>query len=158
MISSIINFVKSKISSTQIETVVPLIKNAVQQIDPTINNDNVINFNNKSWKKYFPFTMFFGNDEFQPIYFWITLFCGLIFFMLFIKVYNAYLAVKKGIFTSDMISTSDLGVVLGFISSLILLYNGNKKNQSTFNPTIVSSTTQVTTDTDNKSQEGDSQP
>jgi hypothetical protein len=80
------------------------------------------------WQTYVPFTFFYGNNKFQPLYFWIFIFCTLASAMLFVKIYAAGLAVKKGTFTSEMISTADLGVVLGFVSSLVLLYNNNKKN------------------------------
>ena len=150
MLTTIVNFVKSKISSTDLQTVAPTIENVIEQTTNQAPVQIGTDSKNSHWKAWFPFTMFFGDNEFQPIYFWITIFCSLIFFMLFIKVYNAFLAVKHGVFNSAMISTSDLGVVLGFVSSLILLYNkkGNSKTPLQSKPTIIEET----------KKEGDSQP
>lgn len=83
-----------------------------------------------AWQTYFPFTFFYGGGKFQPIYFFVTVFCFLASAMLFVKIYAAWSAIKKGTYTSDMISTADLATVLTFVSSLVLLYNNNKKNAS----------------------------
>lgn len=80
------------------------------------------------WQKYFPFSFFYGGGKFQPIYFFVTLFSLLSASMLFVKVYAAWVAIKKGTYSSDMISTADLATVLTFVSSLVLLYNNNKRN------------------------------
>jgi len=80
------------------------------------------------WQSWFPFSFCFGGGKFQPLYFMVTLFCFLAASMLYVKIHAASVAVKAGTFNSDMISTADLGVVLGFISSLILLYNSNRKS------------------------------
>lgn len=80
------------------------------------------------WQKWFPFSFFYGGGKFQPLYAWIFCFCLLSAGMLFVKVYAAWLAVKKGTYDSDMISTADIATVLTFISSLVLLYNTNRKN------------------------------
>lgn len=80
------------------------------------------------WQRAFPFSFFYGAGKFQPIYFFVTLFCILASSMLFVKIYAAWVAIKKGTYNSDYISTADLATVLTFISSLILLYNNNKKN------------------------------
>lgn len=82
------------------------------------------------WQTYFPFSFFYGNNKFQPLYFFITLFCFLAASMLYVKIYGAWKAIKAGTFTPDMISTADLATVLTFASSLVLLYNNNKKNNT----------------------------
>jgi hypothetical protein len=79
------------------------------------------------WQTWFPFTFFYGNGKLQPIYSFVSLFSGLGAWMLYIKIHAASIAIKNGTFTSDMLSTADLTVVLGFVSSLILLYNTGKK-------------------------------
>jgi len=79
------------------------------------------------WQTWFPFSFVYGGGKLQPIYFFVTVFCYLAADMLYVKTHAARVAIAKGTFTPDMISTADLGVVLGFISSLILLYNSNKK-------------------------------
>lgn len=81
------------------------------------------------WQTYFPFSFFYGNNKFQPLYFFVTLFCFLAASMLFVKIYAAWVAIKKGTYNSDFISTADLATVLTFISSLVLLYNNKKKTQ-----------------------------
>jgi hypothetical protein len=91
------------------------------------------------WQVIFPFSFFYHRGRFQPIFFWVTVFCGLASFMLFTKTFAAWKAIKANIFTVDMISTADLGVVLGFISSLILLYNSNKNRNK---PSIATSFSQ----------------
>ena len=93
----------------------------VQTIDKVIKKSN--------WQTKFPFTFFFGGGKFQPLYFFVSVFSFLGVWMLYIKIHAASLAVKNGTFNPDMISTADLTVVLGFVSSLILLYNSNKKNK-----------------------------
>jgi len=80
------------------------------------------------WQSWFPFSFCYGGGKFQPLYFMVTLFCFLAASMLYTKIHAASVAIKTNTFTPEMISTADLGVVLGFISSLILLYNNNKKN------------------------------
>jgi len=82
----------------------------------------------KKWQTLFPFSFFYGGGKFQPIYFFVTVFCLLASAMLFVKIYAAWKAIKAGTYTSDMISTADLATVLTFISSLVLLYNNNRKN------------------------------
>lgn len=85
----------------------------------------------RRWQIMFPFAFFYGGGKFQPIYFFIFIFCMLTAFMLFVKTYAAWRAVKTGAYEAEMISTADLATVLTFISSLILLYNNNKKNSNT---------------------------
>lgn len=80
------------------------------------------------WMRRFPFSFFYGGGKFQPIYAWIFCFCVLAVGMLFVKIYAAWVAINKGTYDSEMISTADLATVLTFISSLVLLYNSNKKN------------------------------
>jgi hypothetical protein len=94
-----------------------------------INEKEIIQKNKKEakWQKYFPFTFFYGNGKFQPLYAWIFIFCSLAATMLFIKIYVAWNVFKKGIYTSDYLSTSDIATVLAFAGSLIVLYNNNKK-------------------------------
>jgi hypothetical protein len=102
-------------------------------IDKTnIKNKGVINEvktkREPKWQRAFPFSFFYGGSKFQPLYFWIFVFCSLSACMLGVKVYAAWRAIKSGSYSSDYISTSDLATVLAFISSLILLYNNNKKS------------------------------
>ena len=91
----------------------------VQTIDKVIKKSK--------WQTHFPFTFFFGGGKFQPLYFFVSIFSFLGVWMLYIKIHAASLAVKAGTFNPDMISTADLTVVLGFVSSLILLYNTSRK-------------------------------
>lgn len=81
----------------------------------------------KRWHNWFPFVFFYGGGKFQPIYFFVTVFSILSANMLAVKVYSAWIAIKNDNFNPEMISTGDLATVLTFVSSLILLYNGNKK-------------------------------
>lgn len=135
MFNMIWNFAKSKaisvFSKVDIKDIIKKSKEGLVKQD--LKSKPIIKNNEKKkrepkWQSCFPFTFFMGNGRFQPIYFWVTVFSFLCAYMLFVKNYAAWIAVKKGTFTVDMISTADLGVVLGFISSLILLYNSNKKN------------------------------
>lgn len=125
LIKSKIPFVASKVASE--ENIERVIKKAKKEI----NSVKVIPAKKKkdpAWQRCIPFTFFYGNGKFQPIYFFVTVFLSLASWMLYIKIYAAMLAVKAGVFTAEMISTADLTVVLGFVSSLILLYNKNKVN------------------------------
>ena len=86
-------------------------------------------YNNSLYSK-FPLTFFYSKGKFQPIYFWVTIFSLLTSIMLYIKIYSAWIAIKKGTFDPELLSTADLGVVLGFIGSLILLYNNKSKQDN----------------------------
>lgn len=83
----------------------------------------------KEWQKKFPLSFFYGSGKFQPIYFWIFIFCSLASAMLFIKLYVAWDSFKKGTYNNETISTADIATVLTFVSSLVLLYNNNKKSK-----------------------------
>ena len=107
------------------------------------------------YQTWFPFTFFYGGGKIQPIYCFTFLFAILSASMFAIKIAVAYKAFKQGTYTTDMISSTDLATVLAFVSSLILLYNGNKKNQPNTN-TPTASSDQVASE--NKPQEGNSQP
>ena len=119
MINKIINYFKlnflSSFSKMGIKKIVKKLKK------------KVLTIKNKDWQNKFPLTFFYGNGKFQPIYFFVTLFCVLAGVMLYVKIYSAWVAIEQGKFTSDLLSTSDIATVLTFISSLILLYNSNKK-------------------------------
>jgi hypothetical protein len=93
------------------------------------NEKNYKKIKEPKWQTFFPFSFFYGNNKFQPLYFFITLFCFLAASMLYVKIYGAWKAIKAGTFTPDMISTADLATVLTFASSLVILYNSNKKNK-----------------------------
>ena len=93
----------------------------------------------KRFHNWFPFVMFYGNGKIQPIYVFVTIFCSLSAWMLFIKTNASRIAVNMAIenktfnyeMLSEIIPSTDLGIVLGFVSTLILLYNSNKnKSQS----------------------------
>jgi hypothetical protein len=96
----------------------------------------------KQWHNWFPFVMFYGNGKIQPIYVFVTIFCSLSAWMLYIKTNASRMAVKIAIenktfnyeMLSEIIPSTDLGIVLGFVSTLILLYNSNKnKSQNNGN-------------------------
>lgn len=96
----------------------------------------------KYWHNWFPFVMFYGNGKIQPIYVFVTIFCSLASWMLYIKTDASRMAVKIAIenktfnyeMLSEIIPSTDLGIVLGFVSTLILLYNSNKnKSQNNGN-------------------------
>ena len=93
----------------------------------------------KRFHNWFPFVMFYGNGKIQPIYVFVTIFCSLSAWMLYIKTNASRMVVKIAIedktfnyeMLSEIIPSTDLGIVLGFVSTLILLYNSNKnKSQS----------------------------
>ena len=96
----------------------------------------------KRFHNWFPFVMFYGNGKIQPIYVFVTIFCSLASWMLFIKTNASRMAVKIAIadktfnyeMLSEIIPSTDLGIVLGFVSTLNLLYNSNKnKSQNNGN-------------------------
>lgn len=139
MLNMIMTFAKTKLLS--IVTKVN-IKDIVKQTDKLIdkqirgskNETEIIQEKKKyykepKWQTYFPFSFFYGSGKFQPLYFFITLFCFLAAGMLYVKIYGAWKAIKSGTFTPDMISTADLATVLTFASSLVILYNSSKKNK-----------------------------
>jgi hypothetical protein len=96
----------------------------------------------KRFHNWFPFVMFYGNGKIQPIYVFVTIFCSLSAWMLYIKTNASRMVVKIAIenktfnyeMLSEIIPSTDLGIVLGFVSTLILLYNSNKnKSQNNGN-------------------------
>lgn len=96
----------------------------------------------KHWHNWIPFVMIYGNGKIQPIYVFVTIFCSLASWMLYIKTDASRMAVKIAIadktfnyeMLSEIIPSTDLGIVLGFVSTLILLYNSNKnKSQNNGN-------------------------
>jgi hypothetical protein len=131
MISSIFS------SSESTATIINKAKRAIKDTDNLNLKDkkNVLytsTIKEPKWQTLFPFSFFYGNGKFQPIYAWIFMFCSLASIMLFLKNYAAWIAIKKGNFISEMISTADIATVLAFISSLILLYNTKKKTDLKF--------------------------
>ena len=120
----------SVITKINIKDVTDTTEKAVIKLDKKFKNVEIKEIKKKEprWQKYFPFTFFYGAGKFQPIYFFVALFCFLAAGMLFVKIYAAWVAIKKGTYVSDMISTADLATVLTFASSLVLLYNNSKKN------------------------------
>jgi len=60
---------------------------------------------------------FYSKNKFQPVYFWITLFCSLAFVMFMLKLFKI----------GDISDTLVIGV-LAFIEAWVLLYNIDKKN------------------------------
>lgn len=88
----------------------------------------------KHWHNWMPFVMIYGNGKIQPIYVFVTIFCSLASWMLYIKTDASRMVVKIAIenktfnyeMLSEIIPSTDLGIVLGFVSTLILLYNSNK--------------------------------
>ena len=99
---------KTKIDD-QIETITELVEEDPLKREPR-------------WQRWIPFTFFFGNGKFQPIYFFVTIFCGAAWLMVFFKVVYAYQCLQEGTFNSDTINSVDFATTLGFISSLIYLY------------------------------------
>jgi len=136
MFNFIWNFAKSNAVAILSKVKIKDVENTAEQVIAKTNKkvkdivkeEKSIKCNEPKWQKRFPFSFVYGGGKFQPIYFFVTIFCLLASTMLFVKIYAAWRAIKTGTYESDMISTADLGVVLGFISSLILLYNTNKKN------------------------------
>ncbi len=76
-------------------------------------------------------SFFYSNNKFQPVYFWITLFCLLIAVMLILRCFG--------------VSGMSDGLLLGamaFIEIWVLLYNMNKKSNvecKTLRDTVVQS-------------------
>jgi hypothetical protein len=131
MITLISNFFKTKLLSAVTSVSLKDLLAPVKKLIPQASTGEAPAKKARSypaWQDWFPFTFIYGNGKPQPIYFFVALFCFLAASMLQVKIHAASVAIKTGTYTSDMISTADLGVVLGFISSLILLYNSNKKS------------------------------
>jgi len=137
MFSTILNFAKGKLSSIIGKASIADVTKIAEKTTKKGKQEIVVEKKRKDpkWQSCFPFTFFYGNGKLQPIYFFVTLFSSLSAWMLWVKIHAASIAVRNGTFTPEMINTGDLGVVLGFIGSLILLYNNNKK---TYVPTSTS--------------------
>ena len=100
-----------------------------QVIEKAVKEEKSTKIKEPKWQRRFPFSFFYGGGKFQPIYFFVFIFSSLASWMLYVKIHAASLAIRKETYSSDMISTGDLTVVLGFVSSLILLYNNSKKTK-----------------------------
>ena len=114
MIANFVSFVKNNLlTNSNVGIVKNMVKDEVKEISEEKITDDTVDECTKDpkWQTWFPFTFFYGGGKIQPIYSFVTIFCSLAAYMLYIKI------------KSGTINTSDLGVVLGFISSLILLYN-----------------------------------
>lgn len=161
MISFIVNFIKSKytclITNIDISALITIPKNLLNkllqkeqiikkegetQVATTTGKKTVFIREEKRFHNWFPFVMFYGNGKIQPIYVFVTIFCSLSAWMLYIKTNASRMVVKIAIenktfnyeMLSEIIPSTDLGIVLGFVSTLILLYNSNKnKSQNNGN-------------------------
>lgn len=70
-------------------------------------------------------SFFYSNNKFQPVYFWITLFCLLIALVFIQRI------------VSNTITTIELISMLGFIQIWIALYNINKKSNKKSNIDLI---------------------
>ena len=125
-LAAVLSTVKLKDVINQADKSIKKAKATVETPAPVL--AKVSNKKEPRWQTWFPFSFVYGGGKIQPIYFFVTVFCYLASDMLYVKTHAARVAIAKGTFTADMISSADLGIVLGFISSLILLYNTNKKS------------------------------
>jgi len=130
---NIISGIFGKLSSLAINNAAINADNIIDKVEKKIESESIAISNNcvketPKWQSWFPFTFFYGNGKIQPLYIFVTLFSSLGVWMLYLKCHAASLAIKSGVYTTDMLSTGDLTVVLGFVSSLVLLYNYGKKS------------------------------
>lgn len=92
-----------------------------------INDDvDVKPIRNARWKTWFPFSFFYGNGLFQPLYYLSWLFCHIAALFLCLKAYGIWLRIKAGTFTPEDISAADIAAMLGFVGTIITLYNINR--------------------------------
>jgi hypothetical protein len=153
MFSTIFNFIKSNVSKINVLRLLPKAEKIIQK---EILASNTITTDDPRWQKWFPFSFFFGNGKFQPLYAFTFVFCSLAIWMLYIKIDFAFRALKLGTFTTDMISTSDIATVLTFAGSLIVVYQGGKYISNTTNNSTNTSTG-IETKNNDVTKEGDSQ-
>jgi len=144
MFTAIFNFVKSKVTSS---SVLSEIKNSVAE-----ESDNTKVCSEPRWQRWLPFTLVYGSGKIQPVYVWVTVFSSLGAWMIYIKNHAASLAVKNGTYDPDMLSDALVATIVGFIASLILLYNIRGKSPNKTNKK------KVVEQNNGISQEGDSQP
>lgn len=160
MFNFILQFAKSKtisiLSKVNIKEIVTktnksldILPNTIKQIQKIKKElEPIVRHRDPVWQRWLPFTLIYGSGKIQPVYVWITVFCSLGAWMIYIKNHAASLAIKNGTYTPEMISDTSVATVLAFISSLILLYNTRKKDPIVTN--IVSPITE--------NKEGDKQP
>jgi len=91
------------------------------------------------WKTWFPFSFFYGNGRFQPLYYFAWLFSHIGAGLICLKGYGVWLRVKAGTFQPEDISASDIAAVLGFVGTLITIYTINRNSQ-TKNKSVTPST------------------
>jgi len=154
MFTTVFNFIKSKITKINLTQLLP---KAEKFVDKNVVILNSTTTDDPKWQRYFPFSFFFGNGKFQPLYAFTFVFCSLAIWMLYIKIDFAFKALKLGTFTTDMISTSDIATVLAFAGSLVAVYQGGKyiNNTTSNNSTPLDPTTEQKNNDITK--EGDSQ-
>lgn len=150
MLTSIFNFIKLKVNLTKI---LPEIQGSITEETTT---DKSSNSKEPKWQKWLPFTLIYGAGKVQPVYVWITVFSSLGAWMIYIKNHAASLAIKNGTYTVDMISDTMIATVLAFVSSLILLYNSNRKYNKISNKLLPSQN--IKKQNDENLQEGNDQP
>lgn len=97
----------------------------------TYNDEDIkqVKEDNSEKRKGFPASFFYGDGQFQPIYYFIFVFCHLGVIMIALKLYGVWLKVKDGSFVSEDISTGDIATVLGFAGSILTLYNFNRNKK-----------------------------
>lgn len=81
------------------------------------------------WKTWFPFSFFYGNGRFQPLYYFVWLFAHIAATLLCLKAYGVWLKIKAGTFESDDINAGDIAAVLTFIGGIITIYTVNRNSQ-----------------------------
>ena len=94
-------------------------------------NTNIKN-NIEKAKYTFPLSFFYGDGQFQPIYYFIFVFCHLSIIMILLKLYGVWLKIKNGSFVSEDISTGDIATILSFVGGILTLYNFNRKKEIRF--------------------------
>jgi len=124
MFSTIFNFIKSKAAKINLLKLLPKAEKFIEKEAIKLNSTTL---KEPRWQRWLPFTLIYGGGKIQPVYVWITVFCSLGAWMVYLKNHATSLAIKNGTYTSDMISDALVATVLAFISSLILLYNARKK-------------------------------
>lgn len=124
MFTPTINFIKSKLN------LIKIFSKVQKSISKEITINNIIDSSEPKWQRWIPFTFFMGDGKVQPLYCFVFIFSCLSACMFYIKIKAAWIALHNGTYTADMITSTDLATVLTFVSSLILLYSGNKKINS----------------------------
>ena len=79
-------------------------------------------------------SFFYRGNDFQPPYFWITVFNTFILAILTIRIWAAVISIKNNGFTPDILSDTLVLGTLAFVAGWLTIYNWDRKNQTTKNP------------------------